>query len=134
MARKRCGAALTKLVDKGGSQRIVVFTSGGSIATLEQHVLGMTDPQEFQLNWSLVNSAATNLMFQAGSPGKPARVSVSYLNNFSHLERPRVFHSGSSALSCAVNSGWLRVHSATKAVSLTASISRPSDLKAAERM
>ena len=87
--RQRCIAALTKLVDNGGSQRIVVFTSGGTIATLAQHVLGMSDPQVFQLNWSLVNSAVTKLMFQSGSDGKPGRVSLSYLNNFSHLEKSR---------------------------------------------
>ena len=87
--RLRCIAALTKLVDAGGSQRIVVFTSGGTISTLTQHVLGMTDPQVFQLNWSMVNSAVTKLMFQSSAEGKPARVSMSYLNNFAHLEKSR---------------------------------------------
>ncbi|HEX8955601.1 MAG TPA: histidine phosphatase family protein [Burkholderiaceae bacterium] len=87
--RQRCVTALTRLIDNGGSQRIVVFTSGGTIATLIQHVLGMTDAQVFQLNWSLVNSAVTKLMFQPGAEGKPARVSLSYLNNFSHLEKSR---------------------------------------------
>ncbi len=87
--RTRCVAALSKLVDAGGSQRIVVFTSGGTIATLAQHVLGMSDRQVFQLNWSLVNSAVTKLMFQSSPDGKPGRVSLSYLNNFSHLEKSR---------------------------------------------
>lgn len=87
--RARCSAALDRLVDNGGSQRIVVFTSGGTIATLTQYVLGMTDPQVFQLNWSLVNSAVTKLMFQSGADGNPSRISLSYLNNFSHLEKSR---------------------------------------------
>ena len=87
--RQRCIAALARLVDSGGSQRIVVFTSGGTISTLVQHVLGMTDPQVFQLNWAMVNSGVTKLMFQSGADSKPARVSLSYLNNFSHLEKSR---------------------------------------------
>lgn len=87
--RARCVAALTRLVDAGSSQRIVVFTSGGTIATLTQHVLGMTDSQVFQLNWALVNSAVTKLLFQSGKDGQPGRVSLSYLNNFSHLEKSR---------------------------------------------
>jgi len=87
--RARCTAALAKLIDNGGSQRIVVFTSGGTISTLAQYVLGMSDPQVFQLNWSIVNSSVTKLLFQSGSDGKSGRVSLSYLNNFSHLEKSR---------------------------------------------
>ncbi|MBV8633547.1 MAG: histidine phosphatase family protein, partial [Burkholderiaceae bacterium] len=87
--RIRCIAALSRLADAGGSQRIVVFTSGGTIATLTQHVLGMSDPQVFQLNWVLANSGVTKLMFQSGADGKPSRISLSYLNNFSHLEKSR---------------------------------------------
>ncbi len=85
--RARCIAALNRLLEAGGSQRIVVFTSGGTIATLCQHVLGMTDPQLFQLNWGLVNSAVTKLLFQSAGADAPARVSMSYLNNFAHLEK-----------------------------------------------
>jgi broad specificity phosphatase PhoE len=87
--RQRCIAALSKLINRGGSRRIVVFTSGGTIATLTQHVLGMSDPQVFQLNWVLVNSAVTKLMFQSGTEDNAGRVSLSYLNNFAHLEKSR---------------------------------------------
>ncbi|HEY8025597.1 MAG TPA: histidine phosphatase family protein [Burkholderiaceae bacterium] len=86
--RARCVAALSRLVDgAGASQRIVVFTSGGTISTLCQHVLGMSDRQTFQLNWSLVNSAVTKFLFQAGTGGEDSRISMSYLNNFAHLEK-----------------------------------------------
>jgi broad specificity phosphatase PhoE len=79
--RERCRAALTRLTENAGaSQRIIVFTSGGTIATLCQMVLGMTDAQVMQLNWSLVNSAVTKLLYQ------PGRVGISYLNNYAHLE------------------------------------------------
>jgi len=87
--RARCVAALRRVVDAaGGSQRIVVFTSGGTISTLCQHVLGMSDRQAFQLNWSLVNSAVTKLLFQSGVAGdEGSRISLSYLNNYAHLEK-----------------------------------------------
>lgn len=77
----RCIAALTRLIDSAGaSQTIIVFTSGGTIATLCQHLLKLEDPQVFELNWSLVNSAVTKLLYQ------PGKVSLSYLNNYAHLE------------------------------------------------
>lgn len=79
--RSRCVAALDRLIaSTGKSQNIVVFTSGGTIATLCQHVMGLQDPQVFELNWSLVNSAVTKLLY------RPGRISLSYLNNFAHLE------------------------------------------------
>jgi hypothetical protein len=37
-----------------------------------------------ELNFSLVNSAVTKLLYQSGGSG---RVSLSYLNNFAHLEQ-----------------------------------------------
>ena len=79
--RGRCIAALARLVDSAGaSQNIVVFTSGGTIATLCQHVLGISDRQMAELNWSLVNCAVTKLFYRSD------RITLSYLNNFAHLE------------------------------------------------
>ncbi len=79
--RARCVAALRRLLDSAeASQNIIVFTSGGTIATLCQHVLGLPDRNVMELNWSLVNAAVTKLFYQ------PDRVVLSYLNNFSHLE------------------------------------------------
>jgi broad specificity phosphatase PhoE len=80
--QQRCIAALERVLDNAGqSQSIIVFTSGGTIATLCQHLLGLSDRHTAELNWSLVNSAVTKLFYQSD------RVSLSYLNNFSHLER-----------------------------------------------
>ena len=77
----RCIGALQRLLDTAqASQDILVFTSGGTIATLCQHVLGIPDRQVMELNWTLVNAAVTKLFYQ------PDRVVLSYLNNFSHLE------------------------------------------------
>ncbi|WP_449433198.1 histidine phosphatase family protein [Pseudomonas putida] len=79
--RQRCTAALQRLhASAGPSQAIAVFTSAGTIAALCQHVLGLPDLKMAELNWSLVNSAVTKLLY------RPGVVSLSYLNNFAHLE------------------------------------------------
>ena len=89
--RTRCIAALTCLVEgaERAPQKIVVFTSGGTISTLCQHVMELSDYSVYQLNWALVNSAVTKLLFQSnqGASGQAAnRISLSYLNNYAHLE------------------------------------------------
>jgi broad specificity phosphatase PhoE len=79
--RNRCIAAFQRLLNSAGpSQNIIVFSSGGTIATLCQHVLGLPDRQTAELNWSMVNCSVTKLFYQ------PGKVTLSYLNNYAHLE------------------------------------------------
>ena len=79
--RERCLAALQRVLDGAGqSQRIVVFTSGGTIATLCQHLLGLSDERMAKLNWTLVNAAVTRLLF------RPGHVTLSTMNSYAHLE------------------------------------------------
>lgn len=79
--RSRCIAALTRLLESAGqSQNIIVFSSGGTIATLCQYLLELPDRQMAELNWSMVNSAVTKLFYQ------PGKFTLSYLNNYAHLE------------------------------------------------
>ena len=86
--RARCIAALERLLESAGaSQNIIVFSSGGTIATLCQHLLGLPDQQTAVLNWSMVNSSVTKLFYQ------PGKVTLSYLNNYAHLERLGEKHS-----------------------------------------
>jgi broad specificity phosphatase PhoE len=86
--RARCAAALMRVVQQAGaSQSVVVFTSGGPIAAICQELLGMPDRRAADLNFSIVNSAVTRLLYSGGRDGAPPRVSLSYLNNFAHLER-----------------------------------------------
>jgi broad specificity phosphatase PhoE len=78
----RCVAALNRLIAEAGPSRTgIVFTSGGPIAAICQHLLELPDRRAFDLNLSLVNSAVTGLLYQ------PGRISISYLNNFAHLEQ-----------------------------------------------
>lgn len=79
--RARCIAALDRLIESAApSQNIIVFTSGGTISTLCQHLLGLENKQMAELNWSLINGAVTKLLYQGD------RLTLSYLNNFAHLE------------------------------------------------
>lgn len=79
--RDRVLAALQRLLDgAGASQRIVVFTSGGTIATLCQRLLGLSDKRMAKLNWTLVNAAVTRLLY------RPGHVTLSTLNSYAHLE------------------------------------------------
>jgi len=84
--RHRCVAALERLNDEPAPQEgqgrhsTIVFTSGGTIATLMQHILGLQDFQVLDMSWSLANCAVTKLQH------RPGQINVSYLNNYAHLE------------------------------------------------
>jgi broad specificity phosphatase PhoE len=80
--RGRCVAALNRVVEQAGASRTsLVFTSGGPIAAICQHLLELADHRAFELNVALVNGAVTGLLYQRG------RISVSYFNNFGYLEQ-----------------------------------------------
>jgi broad specificity phosphatase PhoE len=85
--RARCHGALQRLVETAGSKgNVVVFTSGGTIATLCQPLLLYPDTQVAALTWNLVNSSATKLINRGG------RVTLSTLNSHAHLEQPGRAH------------------------------------------
>ena len=78
----RCIQGLTTCIEQYASKGpIMVFTSGGPVAAITQHVLGLTDKATFELNENLVNSGVTRLRFNKN------RASLSYLNSFGHLEQ-----------------------------------------------
>lgn len=77
----RCVTGLKRIVDEAGpSARVVVFTSGGPIAAICQNLLGLNAQRTLEVNSVLVNCATTGLLYQ------PHLVSLSFLNNFAHLE------------------------------------------------
>ena len=83
--RQRCVEALERLArTAAASQSIAVFTSGGTIATLCQHLLQFPDAKVFSLNWALVNSAVTKVYYQ-GNAGD-TQLTLGYANNYAHLE------------------------------------------------
>ncbi|MEH6595317.1 MAG: histidine phosphatase family protein [Colwellia polaris] len=90
MFKKRCIAALydvinhelaaKKLSSKAEpSKDICIFTSGGTISVLIQHVLDLTDQNTLAVNQQLRNTSVTKLLFSEG------KISIDYLNNYAHL-------------------------------------------------
>jgi broad specificity phosphatase PhoE len=59
---------------------ILVFTSGGTISVIIQHILQLKDEQAFQLNQQLRNTSVSKLLFSDDN------LSVDYFNNYGHLE------------------------------------------------
>lgn len=59
---------------------IIIFTSGGVISAVIQHILQCGDDNMMAVNKQLVNSNVTKLLFSKD------RLSLVYLNNYSHLE------------------------------------------------
>jgi broad specificity phosphatase PhoE len=81
--RARCIGAAKRIVETAGGQTVIVFTSGGPIAAICQELLGIPNERAAMVNFSLANSSVTRLLFS----GKDGRISLSYLNNFAHLEQ-----------------------------------------------
>ena len=78
----RCVGSLRRIAeDAQPSNTTVVFTSGGPIAAICQHLLGLSHERAFEVNTSLVNSAITGLLH------RPGLISLSFLNSFAHLEQ-----------------------------------------------
>jgi broad specificity phosphatase PhoE len=84
--RARCVGAAKRIVEAAGDLpegAVVVFTSGGPIAAICQELLGIPNERAAMVNFSLANSSVTRLLFS----GRDGRISLSYLNNFAHLEQ-----------------------------------------------
>lgn len=89
--KKRCISALQKIIsqtlaDKNilttvpKSKDMLIFTSGGPISVIIQHILQLSDQQTLLMNQQLRNTSVTKLLFSEGM------LSVDYINNYSHLE------------------------------------------------
>ena len=70
----------TSLNDEKKSKDILVFTSGGTISVIVQHILKLSDKHALQINQQSRNASVTKLLFSE------KMLSVDYLNNYSHLE------------------------------------------------
>lgn len=62
--RSRVELSLTQLRQRlGKSQTALVFTSGGPITAVVQHLLQLSDERAFRLNWTLANCGITKLIY-----------------------------------------------------------------------
>lgn len=67
----------------GRGSTVAVFTSGGVIAACLAAVLGIPGETAMRLNWQIVNTSVTRLMYNE------ERVTLSGFNDISHLELAR---------------------------------------------
>lgn len=80
--RQRCLSGLNQLIDQAQtSQQVAVFTSGGPITAICQHLLGLPDTQVAELNSRFANASLTRIFHQ------PGRISLSTMNSFAHFEQ-----------------------------------------------
>lgn len=77
----RCNQALNSVISQSSdAKNIVIFTSGGPISVILQKILKLGDRETLSVNEVLVNTGVTKLLFSGD------RLSMSYVNNYSHLE------------------------------------------------
>ena len=83
---QRVTVGLHKLVSKDKSQKqdknrdIVVFTSGGPIAVVCQHLLNLSNKKTFELNWPIANASVTELFYNRNGD-----ISLASFNEKHHL-------------------------------------------------
>ena len=68
------------LKENSDKKNIAVFTSGGPISLVSQHLLGVSSEKIMQMNWTLLNCGVTKIV-STGS-----RVFVASLNEHTHFE------------------------------------------------
>lgn len=79
--RARCVAALqTAVAELGPSKTALVFTSGGTITAICQHLLGTPDSTAFRLNHTLANAGLTKIIYSERG------LYVSTINEHAHFE------------------------------------------------
>jgi broad specificity phosphatase PhoE len=76
---KRARAAI---LERGGSRRVIVFTSGGPIGACVQMTVNAPDPMALELNWRVRNTSLTEFLFSQ------RRVSLDGFNQIPHLVDP----------------------------------------------
>tara|TARA_R110001599_G_scaffold8900_11_gene44132 strand:- start:5708 stop:6430 length:723 start_codon:yes stop_codon:yes gene_type:complete len=88
--KKRCIAALQDVVHQelfikknaenlNPAKNICIFTSGGTISVLVQHILGLSDENTLAVIQQLRNTGVTKLFYSKN------KLTLDYLNNYAHL-------------------------------------------------
>jgi len=79
--RADCVAALEQVARQCGSgQNAIVVSSGGVIASICQHLMGVPDDRVADLHWVLYNASVTRLL------SRPGCITLSTFNSVAHLE------------------------------------------------
>ena len=78
---ERVQAGLHRILDQAdNTQKIAVFTSGGTITALLHLITQMPARQAFELNWQIVNTSLNQLKFRG------REVSLASFNSHAHLQ------------------------------------------------
>lgn len=79
--QSRCISALRAVIAQSAdAKNIVIFTSGGPISVIAQQILNLGDREALAVNEVLANTSVSKLLYSGD------RLSIGYLNNYSHLE------------------------------------------------
>ncbi|SHK76082.1 Broad specificity phosphatase PhoE [Marinobacter antarcticus] len=78
--KTRVLAAFDEMIEYADGGDVLVSTSGGPIAVICQHLLGLEDERALALNEVIANTSVTRVLYSSG------RRSLSVFNNYSHLE------------------------------------------------
>lgn len=79
--RDRCLTGFHALLEHcADGAHVAVFTSGGPISVITQHLLGVPDEHVLKLNYAMINASITKVFYNG------ERVSLSSFNSYSHLE------------------------------------------------
>ncbi len=72
-------AFLDLVAELPGGSHVIIFTSGGPIAVICGHLLGLGVEQIFGLNENIANTGVTRILSSKN------KLSINYFNNYSHL-------------------------------------------------
>ncbi len=78
---ERVAGGLERLLEQAEkSDKIAVFTSGGTITALLQRIIGVPAVKAFELNWQIVNTSLSQLKFRG------REVALASFNSHAHLQ------------------------------------------------
>jgi len=78
---ERVAGGLERLLEHAEtSDKIAVFTSGGTITALLQRIIGVPAVKAFELNWQIVNTSLSQLKFRG------REVALASFNSHAHLQ------------------------------------------------
>lgn len=78
---ERVAGGLERLLEQAEkSDKIAVFTSGGTITALLQRIIGVPSVKAFELNWQIVNTSLSQLKFRG------REVALASFNSHAHLQ------------------------------------------------
>ena len=81
--KQRCITTLHEIIAQQSlnepAKNIIIFTSGGPISIIIQHILSLEDQQALAICQQLINTSVTKVLFSK------QHLSIDYINNYSHL-------------------------------------------------